>query len=144
VYALSGERNSGQSGWEYKVGGAAGSTGAGDPSGPSGNGQRIRSGERVLWFWCEARAGGCQRTLEVSASGPASRSRPLRVTVWGYDNEGRGGPVTGALVALAGARARTAAGGHATVTAPSASGHYQLSASRAGMVPAFPVAVQVR
>jgi hypothetical protein len=145
VYALGGERNSGQSGWEYKVGGAAGSTGAADPSGPSGNGRRIRAGERVLWFWCEASARGCQRTLEVSVSGPVSRSRPFTATVWAYDNEGHGGPVPGALVALGRARARTGGrGGHATLIAPSTPGRYRLAASRGGMVPSFPVDVQVR
>jgi hypothetical protein len=145
VYALGGERNSGQSGWEYKVGGAAGSTGAGDPSGPSGNGQRIRPGERVLWFWCEASGRGCQRTLEVSVSGPVSRSRRFTATVWAYDNEGRGGPVAGALVTLGGAGARTGGrAGHASLIAPSSPGRYRLVARRAGMVPSFPVDVQVR
>src|SRR5206468_135032 len=44
VYAIGGERNGGQSGWEYKVNDVAGSTGAGDPSGPRGDGRRIPSG----------------------------------------------------------------------------------------------------
>src|ERR1700694_5985406 len=54
VGSVGGETNSGHSGWEYKVGGAAGGTGAADPSGPQGNGRRLSPGARVLWFWCVA------------------------------------------------------------------------------------------
>jgi hypothetical protein len=43
VYSLGGERNRGQSGWEYKVDHASGSTGAADPSGARGDGRRLRS-----------------------------------------------------------------------------------------------------
>ncbi|HEX5225476.1 MAG TPA: carboxypeptidase-like regulatory domain-containing protein [Solirubrobacteraceae bacterium] len=142
VYTLGGERNRGQNGWEYKVGGAAGSTGAGDPTGSKGNGRLLYPGARVLWFWCEASAGGCERTLEVSAPN-ARRGRPLSATVYGYDNEGRGRPVAGATVSLGGRRATTAANGRATLLAPSTPGRYRVSATRAGMVPAFPVAVTV-
>jgi hypothetical protein len=144
VYTLGGEANSGQDGWEYKVGGAAGSTGAADPSGPSGDGRRIGGGERVLWFWCQASGGGCERTLEVSAASPARRGHALTTTVYGYDNEGRGVPVAGALVSLGGARAVTGAHGHATLLAPPRGGRYRLSATRAGMVASFPVAIAVR
>ncbi len=61
VYSLAGERNRGQNGWEYEVDGVVGSTGAADPSGPQGNGRRLRAGDRVVWFWCEAYRGGCKR-----------------------------------------------------------------------------------
>ena len=61
VYSLGGERNRGQDGWEYEVDGVIGSTGAADPSGPQGNGRRLRAGDRVVWFWCEAFRGGCRR-----------------------------------------------------------------------------------
>jgi hypothetical protein len=144
VYSLGGERNSGQNGWEYKVGGAAGSTGAGDPSGPRGNGVRIRGGERVLWFWCEASAGGCQRTLEVSGPASVSRSHTFVATVYAYDNEGRGRPVAGAFVTLGSSHASTSGHGQATLRAPGSPGRYTLSASRSGMVPPFPVAITVR
>ena len=69
VYALAGETQRGRNGWEYKVGGVAGSTGAADPSGPQGDGRLLAPGQQVLWFWCQATAGGCQRTLSVSAAG---------------------------------------------------------------------------
>jgi len=144
VYSIGGETNSGQSGWEYKVDGVSGSTGAGDESGPMGNGRRLRSGDRVLWFWCEAVAGGCQRTLSVSpASATASPGGPLAVTVTAEDNEGRAIPVGGAIVTLGGASAATAADGQATLAAPSAPGSYQLQATRAGLVPSFPGTVLV-
>jgi hypothetical protein len=144
VDSLGGEANRGQDGWEYKVGGAAGSTGAGDPSGARGNGRLLTGGERVLWFWCEATSSGCERTLEVSAAGPVKHGRVFTATVYGYENEGRGAPVAGALVTLAGRTARTDSRGRASLYAPSRAGRYQLAASRRGMVPAFPVTVSVR
>ncbi|HEX5852744.1 MAG TPA: hypothetical protein VFY36_06610 [Solirubrobacteraceae bacterium] len=61
VYSLGGETNRGQNGWEYEVDGVIGSTGAGDPSGPRGNGRRLRARDLVVWFWCEAYRGGCKR-----------------------------------------------------------------------------------
>ncbi len=91
VYRLGGETNRGQDGWEYKVGRVSGTTGAADTSGPLGNGRLLASGERVLWFWCQASPGGCQRTLEVSAPSSVTPSAGrCAVQVTGYDNEGRG------------------------------------------------------
>jgi len=145
VYSLGGEENSGQNGWEYKVDGTAGSTGAGDPSGPSGNGRLLRSGERVLWFWCVAVGDGCERTLEVAAStSTVSPGGSLGVTVRGYDDEGRSVPVAGATVVFGSASAGTGAGGRATVTAPVTPGRYAVSASRQGLVRSFPETIVVR
>jgi hypothetical protein len=144
VYSLDGETNRGQSGWEYKVDDVSGSTGAADPSGPEGNGRRLRSGERVLWFWCQASGTGCERTLEVSAASSVSAAHALTVTVEGFDNEGRGVPVAGAIVTLGSDFASTAAGGRATLIAPSTRGSYQVSASRSGLVPSFPETIVVR
>ena len=145
VYSLGGETNRAQNGWEYKVDGVSGSTGAGDPSGPSGNGRRLSSGEQVLWFWCQATAGGCQRTLALSASSRAVAPRQsLSVSVSGQDNEGRGAIVKGAIVTLGSDFASTASNGHATLFAPSKPGSYKLSATRQGMAPAFPETIVVR
>ena len=145
VYALGGERNRGQSGWEYKVDGVSGSTGAGDPSGPRGDGRRLRAGDQVLWFWCDAHAGGCQRTLEISpASASVARGAGLSVTVRGQDNEGRAVPAAGAIVTLGANFASTDAHGHALVPAPQAPGSYRLAATRRGLVPSFPGTVVVR
>jgi hypothetical protein len=145
VLSINGETNSGQSGWEYKVGGAAGGTGAADPSGPQGNGRRLSPAARVLWFWCVASARGCQRTLEVSASTTTvARGGSVSVAVTGYDNEGRGVPVAGAQVQLGSKLATTGSHGRATVTAPGTPGRYALSASRRGLVPAFPGTIVVR
>jgi hypothetical protein len=144
VYSLGGQSNRGQSGWEYKAGGLAGSTGAADPSGVRGDGRLLRSGQRVLWFWCEASAGGCQRTLEVSAPSTVSRAGTLALRVTGYDNEGRGAPVAGAVVKLGADFATTGASGRASLIVPSAPGRYVLSALRRGLVPAFPETIVVR
>lgn len=145
VYSLGGETNRGQNGWEYKVDGTSGTTGAGDPSGPAGNGRRLSSGEQVLWFWCAAYAGGCQRSLEVAPSTTTvRRGGSLSVAVIGRDNEGRAAPLAGAIVTLGTDFASTAANGRATLYAPSASGRYALSATRHGLVPSFPETIVVR
>ena len=145
VSALAGQRNAGRSGWEYKVDGLAGSTGAADPSGPAGNGRRVPAGARVLWFYCETTARGCQRTLTVtSAAASVTAGSPLQVSVGGDDDEGTLAPVVGASVMIGSLSASTDAGGRATLSAPTAPGSYRLTASAPGLVPSFPVEVQVR
>ncbi len=145
VDSLGGEANRGEDGWEYKVAGVSGSTGAADPSGPAGDGRRLRAGTQVLWFWCKASGGGCQRTLEAGVS--ASTVAPggsVGVRVLGRENEGRAVPIAGAIVTLGSDFASTAADGRATLTAPSAPGRYGLQATRVGLVPSFPEAISVR
>lgn len=144
VDRLGGESNSGRNGWEYKVGGVAGATGAADPSGILGDGRLLRSGQRVLWFWCQASAGGCQRTLELSAPASVRPGAGLQVRVTGYDNEGRGAPVAGAVVRLGSDFATTGSSGRAGLIVPSTAGNYTLSAVRSGLVPAFPETIVVR
>jgi len=133
------ERARGAQGWVYKVGNRAGTAGAADPS------VRLRDGQRVLWFWCEQSAAGqCQRTLDVRPErSSAARGAPVRVTVRGYDDAGRGVAVAGARVRLGGAEALTGADGVATVAAPAA-GSATLVAEKAGMVRSFPRQVVVR
>lgn len=145
VYSLGGERNRGQDGWEYKVDGVSGSTGAGDPSGPMGDGRRLRAGSQVLWFWCVAFAGGCQRTLHLAVgAATASRGGSLAVTVTGDDNEGRAAPVTGAIVTVGTDFASTSAAGQATLVVPSVPGTYTVSARKSGLVGSFPQTIVVR
>jgi hypothetical protein len=145
VYSLGGESNRGQSGWEYKVDGVSGSTGAADTSGPQGDGRRLSSGERVLWFWCEASGGGCQRTLEISpSSATVARGASVTFAIYGADNEGRLAYEPGATVTLGGRRARSGAYGHVTLNAPTAPGRYAIGAARRGAVPAFPGTIVVR
>lgn len=145
VDSLAGESNSGRSGWVYKVGGVAGSTGAGDPSGPSGNGRLLSAGEQLLWFWCVASGAGCQRTLGLNASATSvGRGGSLTVTVSSYNNEGQRAPVSGAIVTLSSDFASTAANGQATVIAPSTPGRYQLIATRRGLVQSFAETIVVR
>jgi hypothetical protein len=134
----------GTGGWVYKVGHRSGSAAAADPAGPFGTGRRLRDGDRVLWFWCRT-AGRCQRTLTVVPERTTvAPGAPLRVTVRGYDDEGRGVVVGGASVRLGTARAVTAADGTATLNAPSAPGRVRLVASMEGLVRSFPEAVSVR
>ena len=147
VTSVGGQHNAGQDGWVYKAEGIAGSTGAADPSGALGNGRRLRVGAKVLWFYCHmGLAGGCQRTLEVlPQSGTVAAGAPLQVSVTGEDDEGAAALVAGATVTLGTSTATSLApGGVATVIAPTVPGRYQLSASGPGLVPSFPVAVQVR
>jgi hypothetical protein len=144
VSSLDGETNHGQNGWEYKVNSRSGTTGAGDTSGPFGNGRLLASGSRVLWFWCQSFAGGCQRNLEVSVPSSVSPGAPFTVAVTGYDNNGRGQPMSGAHVSVTGSSAVTNGSGRATLRAPSRSGSYGVRASRTGSVPSFPGVVLVR
>lgn len=55
------DRARGQSGWVYGVGRRVGTAGAADPYGPFGRG-RLRTGQRVTWFWCK-RAATCERRV---------------------------------------------------------------------------------
>jgi hypothetical protein len=144
VYSLDGERNHGQNGWEYKVGNRSGSTGAGDPSGPRGDGRLLAPGQRLLWFWCQSFAGGCQRNLGLSSASSVARRGTLSVRVTGYDNEGRGVPMSGAVVRLGASSAVTGGSGQVSLRAPSGGGRYALTATRNGSVPSFPETVLVR
>jgi hypothetical protein len=145
VTAVAGEREKGHGGWVYKVGRRAGTTAAGDLSGPFGTGRRIHNGQRITWFWCELQqSGSCQRTLEVRpARTTVAAGEALRVTVRGYDDQGKGVVVAGATVRLGSATATTGADGAATLTVPAASGTLRLQAARAGMLRAFPREVTV-
>jgi hypothetical protein len=145
VRSIGPDRNRGQDGWVYKVGRRVGSAGAADAAGPFGTGRKLRRGDRLLWFWCVMqRSGGCQRTLEATPDrATAAPGESIRVTVRGYDDQGRGVAVGGATVALGGATALTGDDGVATVTAPAA-GEHALGAKAAGMVRSFPVEVTVR
>jgi hypothetical protein len=145
VTAVAGEREKGRGGWVYKVGRRAGTTAAGDPSGPFGTGHRIHGGQRITWFWCEQKSSGsCQRTLEARpASTSVAPGSVLRVTVRGYDDFGHGVTVQGATVRLGSASATTRAGGVATILVPARTGRMRLTAVRSGMVRAFPRAVVV-
>ena len=128
------DRNRRADGWVYKVGRRVPSSGAADPSG-----RRLRSGERLTWFYCRAQSsGGCQRTLEVV---PLSRAgQPLRVRVRGYDDNGRAVAVAGATVSAGAQTAVTGADGTATFPALGAVTR-SVQAQRPGMVPSFPVRV---
>jgi hypothetical protein len=138
------DRARGSRGWVYKLGHRAGTTGAADPSGPFGTGKRLRGG-RLLWFWCEQnRTGGCQRTLELRPdASTVAPGAPLRFSVRGYDDNGRGVAVAGALVRLGSASALTGPDGAAVLTAPATPGALRATAEHNGMVRSFPERVVV-
>jgi hypothetical protein len=145
VTAVAGEREKGNGGWVYKVGRRAGTTAAADPAGPFGTGHRLHGGQRITWFWCELQSSGsCQRTLEARPDRTsAAPGEALRVTVRGYDDQGKGVTVQGATVRLGSASAVSGADGVAVLTVPAASGTLRLQAERSGMVRAFPRGVAV-
>jgi hypothetical protein len=139
VSSVRGERERGAAGWVYKVGRRVPGRSAGDPAG------RLRSGQRVIWFWCH-RAGRCQRTLETTARSAGGR---LRVVVTGYDDFGRGRRVAGAtvLVRRVGSSRRTVhrTGRDGSVVIPAARGaRYRIDSRRSGYVRGFPTEVRAR
>jgi hypothetical protein len=137
VSSIGGERNRGQDGWVYKVGRRGATAGAADPSGAFGRG-RLRRGQRVTWFYCRLRDGGCQRTLALEA-----RAEPgaVGVTVRGYDDEGRGVPVAGATVSAGAVTTVSAADGSARLALPA--GSHRLLAEKDGLVRSFSEMVAV-
>jgi hypothetical protein len=137
VQAIRGDGNRGQHGWVYKVGRRAATAGAADPRGPLGRG-RLRAGQRVTWFYCRLRDGGCQRTLALTW-----RAEPgaLVATVRGYDDQARGVPVEGATVRAGGVSALTDPTGVARLPLPA--GRYRAVAEKAGLVRSFGERVEV-
>jgi hypothetical protein len=137
VQAVAGERERGRGGWVYKLNRRTPSLGAADVSG-----RRLRDGDRVTWFWCEQdSSGGCQRMLEAVPDRTAALpGEALRVTVRGYDDNGKGAPVEGATVRLGSATAVSGADGVAVLVVAEGG---SLEASKAGLVRAFPTEVTV-
>jgi hypothetical protein len=137
VRGIRGDVNKGQNGWVYKVGRRAATAGAADPGGPFGRG-RLRSGQRVTWFYCRMRSGGCQRSLELKVR---TQAGVAVATVRGYDDEGKGVAVAGATVSAGGATAQTDGAGVATLSLPA--GRYSVVATKAGLVRSFGQRVEV-
>jgi hypothetical protein len=131
VNSIRGERNRGQNGWVYKVGNRGATAGAADPSGAFGRG-RLRRGQRVTWFFCRLRNGGCQRTLGLAAT---VEPGAVSVTVRGFDDEGRGVPVEGATVSAGSVIAVSGPDGSARLALPT--GRHRLVADKDGLVRSF-------
>ena len=136
VTGIGRDRNRGQRGWVYKVGRRAATAGAGDIGGPFGRG-RLRSGQRITWFYC-VRAADCQRTLELKASPTAGG---VVATVLGYDDAGDGVPVEGASVSAGGVTGLTGAHGRVQLALPA--GTHRLVARKDGLVRSFSERVEV-
>jgi hypothetical protein len=140
VAAIGKDRAKGPNGWVYKVGNKVASAGAGDPSGPFGNG-RLRAGARVTWFYCRmsVQTSSCQRTLGVSAA--AAGGGAVTVTVRSYDDRGRAKAASGATVHAGSVTAVTAADGTATLQLPA--GPARVWAESPGTVRSFQEAIDV-
>jgi len=138
VFEVRGQRERGAGGWVYKVDRRLPGVSASAPSG------RLRSGQRVTWYWCR-QAGACQRTLETRSTLAGGR---LRTTVTGLDDRGRGAAVSGARVSVAQRGAATSTvttGADGTATAPVAAGApVVVRATRGGMIPSFPEEIAAR
>ena len=136
VTGIGADRNRGQRGWVYKVGQRAATAGAGDIGGPFGRG-RLRSGQRITWFYC-LQAADCQRTLGLTASvfrgGVAAEVR-------GYDDAGDGIPIEGATVTASGVSGVTDAEGR--VQLELRTGFQRLVARKDGLVRSFTKLVEV-
>jgi hypothetical protein len=137
VNAIRDDVNRGQNGWVDRVGRRAATAGAADPSGPFGRG-RLRNGQRVTWFYCRLRNGGCQRTLDLRV-----RIEPgtLVASVRGYDDEGSGLAVAGASVEAGGSSALTDAAGEARLAL--ATGRHLVVARKEGSIRSFAERVEL-
>ena len=131
VRSIRSDRNRGNNGWVYKVGNRLGTAGAGDPAGPFGR-RRLRSGQRVTWFYCIHRK-GCQRTLTLRAT--ALIGGIVSVKVRGYDDDAKGVAVSGARISSAGRSAITDSSGFAQLRLPA--GSHLVRATKAGLVRSF-------
>jgi hypothetical protein len=139
VFQVRGDRERGAGGWVYKIGRALPSRSASDPT------SRLRSGQRVTWFWCR-QAGNCARTLGTSARSSGGR---MRVTVTGYDDFGRGRRVAGATVVVRPVRSSTRrtfrTGADGTVLVRVSRGRrYRVDSRRSGFIRGFPTEVRAR
>jgi hypothetical protein len=139
VRSIRGDVNKGKSGWVYKVGRKAATAGAADPTGAFGAG-RLRSGQRVTWFYCVLANRSCQRTLGLAAT--AEGGGVVRVTVRAYDDDGKGVPAAGATVRAAATSAVADSDGIARLTL--APGTARLEATQAGAIRTFAERVVVR
>ena len=138
VRSIGGDANRGQNGWVYKVGRRAATAGAADLGGPFGRGL-LKQGQRVTWFYCRMRDGGCQRTLELKLT---TQPGALVATVRGYDDQGKGVAVEGATVSVGGASGLTDATGRLRLAV--ASGRYTAVATKPGLVRSFAERAEVR
>ena len=136
VTGIGDDRNRGQRGWVYKVGGRAATAGAADMGGPFGRG-RLRAGQRITWFYC-VRGGDCQRTLAVRAT---AGSGGILATVRGYNDAGEGVPVPGASVTASGVTGVTGSDGTVELALPP--GTHRVVARKDGLVRSFTERVEV-
>jgi hypothetical protein len=139
VKRIRSDSNHGQSGWVYKVGAKLGTAGAADPSGPFGHG-RLRSRQRVVWFYCRLQSGTCQLTLALRVRDDGGGVVSVRVL--SYDDEGHKGLVAGAAVRVGPLTGTSSADGLARFTGL-APGRYRVKALKPGLIRTYPQRVTV-
>ena len=138
VRRMGADANKGFDGWVYKVGQRIATAGAADPAGPFGRG-RLKTGQRVTWFYCRLEGQSCQRTLALKAK--ATAPGQVTVTVRSYDDNGRSVPAAGATVRSGDATATTGDDGTAVLSLPP--GTHRVHAERAGEIRSFAEGVEV-
>ena len=139
VFQVRRDREQGTGGWVYKVGRRLPGVSASSPR------ARVRSGQRVIWFWCR-RAGRCQRTLSTSARSSGGR---MRVSVIAYDDAGRGKRMSRATVIVrrlgSSSRRTYRTGSSGTVSFRVRRGaRYRVDSRRSGVIRVFPTTVRAR
>ena len=138
VRSMGGDTNKGFDGWVYKVGQKLATAGAADPTGPFGRG-RLKTGQRITWFYCRLQGQSCQRTLVTRATPTAPGQ--VTVTVRAYDDRGKSIPAANATVRSGTATAPTGDDGSAVLTLPA--GTHRVHAERAGDIRSFAEEVEV-
>jgi hypothetical protein len=138
VRSMNGDTNKGFDGWVYKVGQKLATAGSADPSGPFGRG-RLKTGQRVTWFYCRLQGQSCERTLVARTA--ATAPGQVTVTVRAYDDSGKSIPAAGASVVSGGVTATTGDDGSAVLSLPP--GTHRVHAERAGDVRSFSERVEV-
>ena len=138
VRRMGADTNRGFDGWVYKVGQKVATAGAADPTGPFGRG-RLRTGQRITWFYCRLQGQSCQRTLALKAA--ATAPGQVTVTVRSYDDNGRSAAAAGATVRSGDVTATTGDDGTAVLSLPP--GTHRVHAERAGEIRSFAEEVEV-
>jgi hypothetical protein len=122
----------GMQGWSYKVDNRAGTAGAADPSGPFGSGL-IKSGSRVLWFWCvyDPTTYACQRNLVITAPARGSVGVPLTVSVKACDDSGACIAASNVRVSIDGSESVVTSNAGTASFTPAAAGKHVVTAADA-------------
>ena len=130
--------NKGFDGWVYKIGHRIATAGAADPGGPFGRG-RLKTGQRVTWFYCRLVQQSCQRTLGVKVTSTAPGQ--VNVSVRASNDQGKSILGSGAAVHVGDQTVTADENGSATLSVPP--GVYRVWAERDGDIRSFAERIEV-